>query len=167
MSSGLWSARLLCPWNSPVKNTEMGCHFLLQGIFPTQEARLCLLGLLHWQVCSLPLVPPTLPYSILLLIETEWPWAFNFDLSWPDWLSANPPCSFPPLDLVIPSMWDDRNIPTPCSCHIVNLKLIIISQSCSVPVSICCCSQLRDGSQIDLLSTLHFSLVEFCTHVVV
>ena len=28
--------RLLCPWNSPGKNTAVGCHFLLQGIFPTQ-----------------------------------------------------------------------------------------------------------------------------------
>ena len=29
-------ARLLCPWDSPGKNTGMGCHSLLQGIFPTQ-----------------------------------------------------------------------------------------------------------------------------------
>ena len=28
--------RLLCPWNSPGKNTGVGCHSLLQGIFPTQ-----------------------------------------------------------------------------------------------------------------------------------
>ena len=28
--------RLLCPWNSPGTNTEVGCHSLLQGIFPTQ-----------------------------------------------------------------------------------------------------------------------------------
>ena len=26
----------LCPWNFSGKNTGMGCHFLLQGIFPTQ-----------------------------------------------------------------------------------------------------------------------------------
>ena len=26
---------LLHPWNSPGKNTGVGCHFLLQGIFPT------------------------------------------------------------------------------------------------------------------------------------
>ena len=26
----------LCPWNSPAKSTGAGCHFLLQGIFPTQ-----------------------------------------------------------------------------------------------------------------------------------
>ena len=29
-------ARLLCPWDSPGKNTGAGCHFLLQGIFLTQ-----------------------------------------------------------------------------------------------------------------------------------
>ena len=28
--------RLLCLWGSPGKNTRVGCHFLLQGIFPTQ-----------------------------------------------------------------------------------------------------------------------------------
>ena len=33
---GLESARHLCPWNFPDKNTVVGCHFLLQGIFPTQ-----------------------------------------------------------------------------------------------------------------------------------
>ena len=27
---------LLCPWNSPGKNTGVGCHFLLQRIFLTQ-----------------------------------------------------------------------------------------------------------------------------------
>ena len=29
-------ARLLCPWDFPGKNTGVGCHFLLQGIFLTQ-----------------------------------------------------------------------------------------------------------------------------------
>jgi len=29
-------SRLLCPWDSPGKNTGVGCHFLFQGIFPTQ-----------------------------------------------------------------------------------------------------------------------------------
>ena len=40
-------ARLLCPWNSLGKNTGVGCHFLLQGIFPTQGLNLCLLHLLN------------------------------------------------------------------------------------------------------------------------
>ena len=42
-SHGLSPARLLCPWNFPGKNTGGGCHFLLQGIFPTQGMKLCLL----------------------------------------------------------------------------------------------------------------------------
>ena len=39
----------------PGKNTGMGCHFLLQEVFPTQGLNLCLLHLLHWQADSLPL----------------------------------------------------------------------------------------------------------------
>ena len=35
------------PWDSPDKNTGMGCHFLLQGIFLTQGSNPCLLRLLH------------------------------------------------------------------------------------------------------------------------
>ena len=38
--------RLLCPWSLPGKNTGVGCHFLLQGIFPTQGSNLHLLHLL-------------------------------------------------------------------------------------------------------------------------
>ena len=41
---GLQPARLLCPWNSPGKNTGVGCHFLLQGIFLTWGSNP---GLLH------------------------------------------------------------------------------------------------------------------------
>ena len=33
---GLWPARILCPWNSLGKNTEVNCHSLLQRVFPTQ-----------------------------------------------------------------------------------------------------------------------------------
>ena len=32
----LQPARLLCPWDSPGKNTGVGCHAFLQGIFQTQ-----------------------------------------------------------------------------------------------------------------------------------
>ena len=32
----LCDPRLRCSWDFPGKNTGMGCHFLLQGIFPTQ-----------------------------------------------------------------------------------------------------------------------------------
>ena len=33
---GPWPTKLLCPWDSPGKNTGVGSHSLLQGIFPTQ-----------------------------------------------------------------------------------------------------------------------------------
>ena len=41
MSDSLWAygllpARILCPWDFPGKNIGVGCHFLLQEIFPTQ-----------------------------------------------------------------------------------------------------------------------------------
>ena len=50
--------RLLCPWDSLGINTGVGCYALFQEIFPTQESNQNLLGLLHWQVGSLPLAPP-------------------------------------------------------------------------------------------------------------
>ena len=55
--------RLLCPRNSPGKNTGVGCHFLLQGIFPTQGSKLHLLRHLHCQAGYLPLAPPGKPGS--------------------------------------------------------------------------------------------------------
>ena len=55
---GLQSARLLCPLNFLGKTTGVGCHFLLQGIFPTPESNLSLLCLLHQQAGSLPTAPP-------------------------------------------------------------------------------------------------------------
>ena len=82
---GPQSSRLLCPWDSPGKNTEVGCHFLLQGIFPTQGWNLCLLRLLHWQVGSLPLA--TLRESfykhtiVVLKTYTFWVCAIFFPLS--------------------------------------------------------------------------------------
>ena len=44
---------------------------LLQGIFPTQGSNLCLLSLLHWQMGSLPLVPPgktITPHGLFFLL---------------------------------------------------------------------------------------------------
>ena len=52
---GLYPARLLCPQDFIGKNTGVGCHFLLQGIFPTQGSNLSFLRLLHWPADSLPL----------------------------------------------------------------------------------------------------------------
>ena len=41
---GLQPARLLCPWDSPNKNSGVDCHSLLQRIFLTQGSNP---GLLH------------------------------------------------------------------------------------------------------------------------
>ena len=48
VSDSLWPhwlqfTRLLCPWSSPGKNTGVGRHSLLQGIFLIQGSNLCLL----------------------------------------------------------------------------------------------------------------------------
>ena len=47
---GLLPARRLCPWDSPGKNTAVGCHSLVQRIFPIQGPNLDLLY--HRQVLS-------------------------------------------------------------------------------------------------------------------
>ena len=49
--------------NSPGKNTGVGCHAFLQGIFLIQGLNLCHLILLHWQAGSLKLAPPGKPIS--------------------------------------------------------------------------------------------------------
>ena len=78
----LWpkTPRLLCPWDSPGKNTGVGCHVLLQGIFPMQGSGL---HLLHWQAGSLPLVPPNTDKCDVILWQTPvqslgilWWWCF-------------------------------------------------------------------------------------------
>ena len=57
----LWTVapRVLCPWDSAGKNTGVGCHFLPQGIFPTQGLNLRVLCLQHWQAG--PPAPPRKP----------------------------------------------------------------------------------------------------------
>ena len=65
---GLQPTRLLCPWDSPGKNTGVGCHALLQGIFPTQGFMSpALPGGFYYHQCHLVLgrnfPPPFLGYS--------------------------------------------------------------------------------------------------------
>ena len=51
---GWQPTRFLLLWDSPGKNTGVGCHALLQGIFLTQGSNLHVLSLLQWQGGSLP-----------------------------------------------------------------------------------------------------------------
>ena len=51
VSDSLWPHGLLCPWNSPGKNTGVDSHFLLQGIFSAQALNPSLLHcmqILYW-----------------------------------------------------------------------------------------------------------------------
>ena len=59
-------ARLLCLWDFLDQNTEMGCHFFLQGIFQTQGSNPHLLCLLCWWADYLPLAPPGKPEGIIM-----------------------------------------------------------------------------------------------------
>ena len=56
-SATLWTVSSV-HGDSPGKNTGVGCHALLQGIYPTQGPNPRLLHLLHWQVSSLPYPHP-------------------------------------------------------------------------------------------------------------
>ena len=71
---GLKLARLLCPWDFPGKNTGMGCHSLLRGIFPTPGLKPCLP---HWQEGSLPLSHQGSP-SVSLISESSFISRFCF-----------------------------------------------------------------------------------------
>ena len=60
----------LCAWGSPGKSTGVGCHFLLQRIFPTQGSNL---NLLRWQAHSSTLSHLGSPVSTIrfFLLETK------------------------------------------------------------------------------------------------
>ena len=61
---GLQPARLLCSWDSPGKNTRVGCYALLKGISWPRVQTCVSYVYLHWQAGSLPLVLPGKPISI-------------------------------------------------------------------------------------------------------
>ena len=68
--------RLLCPWNFPDKNTGASCHFLLQGIFPTQGLNLvsCISCIGKWILyhCT------TRSKVAISMYSSSAPWFFSF-----------------------------------------------------------------------------------------
>ena len=58
---GLEPTRLLSPWNSPGKNTEVGSRSLLRGIFSIQGLNP---GLLHCRQILYPSEPPGKPMLV-------------------------------------------------------------------------------------------------------
>ena len=77
MSNSLWPhrlqpARLLFLWDFPAKNTGASCHFLLQGIFPTQGLNSHLLCLMNWQAVLYQLCHLESVYFIGQHKEVKW-----------------------------------------------------------------------------------------------
>ena len=98
-----------CLWDSPGKNTGVGCHFLLQGIFPTQGLIPCLLCLLHcrwvlyhratWEVSLLLFSRPQSPSYVSLLVTL---WTAACQASFSLTISQSLP-KFMSIALVMPS----------------------------------------------------------------
>ena len=85
--------RVLWPLDSPGKNTGVGCHALLQGIFLTQGLNLHLWCFLYWEAGSLPLVAPRKPrfHERYLYLNYVVVWLLNHV-----WLFCDPKNCSPP-----------------------------------------------------------------------
>ena len=86
---GLQPTRLLRPWDFPGKSTGVGCNFLLQRLFLTQELNL---GLLHWR------------HTLYCLRHREVQKSESGWLS-PVWLFAIP-CSIQSMEFSRPEYWN-------------------------------------------------------------
>ena len=127
-------SRLLSQWDSPGKNTGVGCHALLQGIFLTQRLNWCLLCLLHWQVGSLPLAPPGKPEVLCSTLK------FVFilgDLRWSHMVSSpqSPLLSCPMQACLV----EGHFLSVPPTTY----EFPPLASACSLPVSDRCESHLR------------------------
>ena len=94
---------LLCAWESSGENTEVGCHALLQEIFPTQGSNPHVLCLLHGKWILYPLNHRGSPFCILVVLTFTQTILFGAPWScaslWPLTRRADPqlPSSQPPL----------------------------------------------------------------------
>ena len=84
VSNSLWP--MVCPRNPSGKNTGVGCHFLLQGIFPTQGSNSHLLRLLHCRQIFFSVFTTEPPGKPLLqntglkkVGKTTWPFGYNLN----------------------------------------------------------------------------------------
>ena len=73
---------LLCPWDSPGKNTGVGCHSLLQGILPTQGLYSGLSDCRQILYCLSLQGSPFFVYNALKSVPTDNQWTFQ-------WLSGH------------------------------------------------------------------------------
>ena len=110
----LWTqpTRLLCPWNSPGKDSGVGIHSLLWGIFPTQGPNL---GLLHCRQLLYHLSHQVSP--ILIIYSAHITYLVVSNSLWPHGLQ--------PTRLLCPWNFPSRN--TGVECHFI-LQGIFLTQ---------------------------------------
>ena len=89
---GRQHARLLCPWDSPGKNTTVHCHTLLQGIFLTQGSNLHLLCFLNCRWIFFTTEPPRKPQTAFNPSQTHRN-CHSCSTPTPDGLAHDPPTS--------------------------------------------------------------------------
>ena len=124
---------LLCPWDSPGKNTGVGCHFLLQWIFQTQGSNL---GLLHcrqtFTVLSL------LSFCLQRLEGPKWLLDSHAEVAvnkaWVNWVLG----SLSPLAPLF-SLWSHRSLPSLCDLSTSVDGLLINIWWLRTPKLIVCC----------------------------
>ena len=77
-------SRFLCQWDSPGKDTGVGCHALLQGIFPTQgwnsHLRHCRRSLYCWTSGEAQVLGSTWKWSIFHFFPFRSMRGFFFDI---------------------------------------------------------------------------------------
>ena len=81
---GLQPTRLFCPWDFTGKDTGVNCHFLLQGIFLTQEWNP---GLLHCRQIIYLLSykgSPSIPWEVIIYLLNEQIQVFSWEI-WGHW----------------------------------------------------------------------------------
>ena len=110
--------RLLCPWNSLGKNTGVGCHTLLQGIFPTQGSNS---GLLHYRQILYSLShqaaecnPDRILWSLISTLHTH-----NVNLD-DCWLGAWGACGIKVTGIHGVYVCGFANVPALCWCPLEN-----------------------------------------------
>ena len=103
----LWPSRLLCPWGFSNKNTGVGCHALLQRIFPSQRlnpglliCRRILYRLSHQGRPTYTLLSLVQSLSCVQLFATPWTTAHQASLSFTNFWSLPKPMT---IEAVMPS----------------------------------------------------------------
>ena len=136
--------RLLCPWDSPGKNIGVGCQFLLQRIFLTQELNL---GLPYcrqiWASSNLVVAVLVESLSHVWLSATPWTAAHEAPLSF---TISHSLLKFMYIELVMPSN------------HLILCLSLLLLPSIFPGIRVECLKRTESGGRMNFLSVWLFSL---------